>query len=145
VTSEEGVSWEDRTCALDVPLRYARGVDRRDFDLVRSCFVPGALVSGSNRELVIEEYSAYLSRSLTEYARTMHFIGNQYIERDGDALHVESYAVAYHFVAPKERSERDLVVGVRYQDRLTQHKAGWLIERRVVAPDWDRGPIPLTD
>ena len=128
--------------ACEIPLRYARGVDRRDFDLVRSCFVSGALVSGSHREAPIEEYAAYLAKALAGYHRTMHVIGNQYVERTGPRLQVESYAVAYHFVG-EEPAEGDLVVGVRYQDELVADGAGWLIARRVVAPDWSRGTVPV--
>jgi len=46
----------DRTAVSEVPLRYARGVDRRDWDLVRSCFTADAFVQGSRTTAPLDQY-----------------------------------------------------------------------------------------
>jgi hypothetical protein len=125
---------------------YAHGVDRRDWSLVRSCFADDAEAQGSRSTGPIEPYLAALRPGVEFYPTTMHFMGNQLIELDGDTAHVETYAVAYHWkdeVAGTDHPE-NLVVGVRYLDTLQRRDEGWRITRRQVAPDWRTGPYPQT-
>jgi hypothetical protein len=123
---------------------YAHGVDRRDWDLVRSCFSDDAEAQGSRSTGFIEPYLAALRPGVEFYPTTMHFMGNQLVELDGDTAHVETYAVAYHWkdeVAGTDHPE-NLVVGVRYLDTVQRRQDGWRITRRQVAPDWRTGPYP---
>ena len=123
---------------------YAHGVDRRDWSLVRSCFSDDAEAQGSRSTGPIEPYLAALRPGVEFYPTTMHFMGNQLIELDGDTARVETYAVAYHWkdeVAGTDHPE-NLVVGVRYLDTLERRHDGWRITRRQVAPDWRTGPYP---
>jgi hypothetical protein len=125
---------------------YAHGVDRRDWGLVRSCFSDDAEAQGSRSTGPIEPYLAALRPGVEYYPTTMHFMGNQLIELDGDTARVETYAVAYHWkdeVAGTDHPE-NLVVGVRYLDTLQRRAEGWRITRRQVAPDWRTGPYPHT-
>jgi len=125
---------------------YAHGVDRRDWGLVRSCFSDDAEAQGSRSTGPIEPYLAALRPGVEFYPTTMHFMGNQLIELDGDTARVETYAVAYHWkdeVAGTDHPE-NLVVGVRYLDTLQRRAEGWRITRRQVAPDWRTGPYPHT-
>jgi hypothetical protein len=123
---------------------YAHGVDRRDWDLVRSCFSDDAEAQGSRSTGPIEPYLAALRPGVEFYPTTMHFMGNQLVELDGDTAQVETYAVAYHWkddVAGTDHPE-NLVVGVRYLDTVQRLEEGWRITRRQVAPDWRTGPYP---
>jgi hypothetical protein len=123
---------------------YAHGVDRRDWDLVRSCFSDDAEAQGSRSAGPIEPYLAALRPGVEFFPTTMHFMGNQLVELDGDTAHVETYAVAYHWkdeVAGTDHPE-NLVVGVRYLDTVQRRQEGWRITRRQVAPDWRTGPYP---
>ena len=123
---------------------YAHGVDRRDWDLVRSCFSDDAEAQGSRSTGPIEPYLDQLRPGVEFYPTTMHFMGNQLIELDGDTAQVETYAVAYHWkdeVAGTDHPE-NLVVGVRYLDTVERRPEGWRITRRQVAPDWRTGPYP---
>ena len=123
---------------------YAHGVDRRDWDLVRSCFSDDAEAQGSRSTGPIEPYLAALRPGVEFYPTTMHFMGNQLVELDGDTAQVETYAVAYHWkdeVAGTDHPE-NLVVGVRYLDTVQRRQEGWRITRRQVAPDWRTGPYP---
>jgi len=123
---------------------YAHGVDRRDWDLVRSCFSDDAEAQGSRSTGPIEPYLAALRPGVEFYPTTMHFMGNQLVELDGDTAQVETYAVAYHWkdeVAGTDHPE-NLVVGVRDLDTVQRRQEGWRITRRQVAPDWRTGPYP---
>jgi hypothetical protein len=115
---------------------YARGVDRRDWDLVRSCFSDDAEAQGSRSTGPIGPYLAQLIPGVEFYPTTMHFMGNQLVEVDGDTGHVETYAVADH--------PENLVVGVRYNDTVQRRDGAWRITKRQVAPDWRTGPYPQT-
>jgi SnoaL-like domain len=125
---------------------YAHGIDRRDWSLVRSCFSDDAEAQGSRSTGPIEPYLAEVRPGVEFYPTTMHFMGNQLIELDGDTARVETYAVAYHWkdeVAGTDHPE-NLVVGVRYLDTVQRRNERWRITRRQVAPDWRTGPYPQT-
>ena len=124
---------QDRAAIKETLLRYARGVDDRDFVAVRACFVEKAVVDGSLGKTSIEDYCTSLSAELSAYRGTMHLIGNQYVEVNREQATLVSYAVAYHCV-DREPSEKDLVVGVRYVDEFRRSRNIWLIERRKVEP-----------
>jgi hypothetical protein len=124
----------DRAAIQDVLLRYARGVDRRDLDLVASCFTRDARYEGSLARGSIVDALAALRVAFTRYASTLHFLGNQLIELDGDVARSETYALAHHVLPEGELR----VVAVRYVDELVRRPTGWLIERRVAHREWER-------
>lgn len=126
----------DRAAIQDVLLRYARGVDRRDLAIVAACFAPEAAYDGALARGTIAQALPALARAFTRYASTMHFIGNQLIELDGDRARSETYTVAYHRLL--EPPPRDRTVGIRYEDELARTGSGWCIVRRVVRLDWER-------
>jgi 3-phenylpropionate/cinnamic acid dioxygenase small subunit len=135
--------WDrDRIKAL--PVTYARGVDRRDWDLVRSCFTDDCFVEGSRAAAPIEEYLADLRPGVEHFPTTMHFVGNQLVDVAGDEGQVETYAVAFHWAAARAGADdpANLVVGVRYHDSVVRTGGGWLIARRHVDPDRRSGPYP---
>jgi uncharacterized protein (TIGR02246 family) len=126
----------DRAAIHDLMLRYARGVDRQDLDVVASCFTPDAAYDGALGRGTIREALEALRRALERYASTMHFIGNVTIELAGDRASSETYAIAYHRLRGDER--RQYVVAVRYQDDLVRREGRWLIARRLARRAWER-------
>jgi len=127
----------DRAAIHDVLLRYARGVDRKDLDLVAACFTPDAAYEGALAHGTIAEALARLRDSMARYDSTMHFIGNQLIEIDGETANSETYAVAYHRLAEAGVAKL-FTVGVRYLDELARNSDGWRIRRRAVKMEWQR-------
>jgi hypothetical protein len=77
---------------------YSRGVDRYDFELVRSGYWPdgtddhGSFVGG------VDDFITFLEKSLNRFERTAHFLGNMFIDVDlsRDVALSETYAVAFH-------------------------------------------------
>ncbi len=65
-----------------VILRYCRGVDRMDRELVRSCYHAGATDSHGSFTGTVDEYLVWVWRVLARYSVTMHFLGNVLIELD---------------------------------------------------------------
>jgi hypothetical protein len=134
----------DRDRIARVPRTYSRGIDRRDWDLVRSCFTADALIEGSRATAPVDDYIAQLRPGVEYFPVTMHFMGNQLIDVDGDSGEVDTYAVAYHWKSEQAGGEHpeNVVVGIRYHDTVVRHGDGWLISHRHVDPDWRSGPYP---
>ena len=134
----------DREHIAALPVTYARGVDRRDWDLVRSCFTPDCFIEGSRASASLDEYLTQLRPGVERFPTTMHFMGNQLVTVDGDRGHVETYAVAFHWAGDPAGADdaANLVVGVRYQDSVVRTDDGWRIARRHVDPDWRVGLYP---
>ena len=86
----------DQQAIRDVLIRYTRGIDRMDPDLVRSCYHPDAHDDHGAFRGGTEEFVAWFQEALSFFERTMHFVGNQLVEVDGDVARAESYCVAYH-------------------------------------------------
>jgi hypothetical protein len=134
----------DRAAIQDVLLRYARGVDRRDLEVVASCFTPDATYDGALARGTIGQALAGLPARMARYESTLHVLGNQLIELCGDTARSETYALAYH------RLTRDGVpqlrtVAVRYLDELIRAGDTWRIRQRVVKMEWERTePLPGT-
>lgn len=118
-----------------VVLRYCRGIDRLDLDLVRSCYHPDATDEHGTFRGSVDEYLAWVERLLVRYDATFHLVGNHLVEVDGDVARSEAYGVAHH------RSEdpdprRNLTVGFRFLDRFERRDGTWRIARRVATTEW---------
>ena len=127
----------DERTVRTVMLRYARGVDGREWDQVRACFAPDAFVAGTGHSGPRDDYLERLIAGVERYGVTMHTIGNQVVEVDGDTARTETDLVARHFRDPDGREE-ELVIGVRYRDQLRRDGEGWVITRRDVDRIWSR-------
>jgi SnoaL-like domain len=123
----------------DVIYRYCRGIDRRDYELVRRCYHPDATDDNGDFRGNVDEFIAYVAGNLPRYERTMHFIGNVLVEVSGDAARAESYLVAYHRLpASSSKPERDFVVNLRYVDDFERRGGEWRIATRVCVIDFSR-------
>lgn len=123
----------------DVHLRYCRGVDRVDLELVRSCYHPDATDDHGAFKGGVAEFLEWLAPALQRYESTTHFTGNQLVEASGDTAWAEHYAVVFHRRGESaDLPAADLVVNVRYVDRMERRGGEWRIARRVVVVDSDR-------
>jgi hypothetical protein len=123
----------DRQEILDCLLRYTRGVDRADPDLIRSAFHPDAMhcqgpVSGNANDFLEWWLPSQESREVTQ-----HFLTNHTAEVDGDVAHAESYFIGAVRPFGVDRTQ---LVGGRYADRLERRGGVWRIAVRVVLADW---------
>jgi hypothetical protein len=117
----------DRLEIYDCLVRYVRGLDRHDSDLIGSAFWPdaqvnyGVLFSGPRDEFV--EWANELE-SQNEYHS--HHISTQTVDFEGDTAHVETYVM--YIVRTHEGTER-LGAG-RYLDVLERRDGEWRISLR---------------
>ena len=129
----------------EVLARLARGTDRRDAALIRSCYHADAVDDHGAFRGGPDEFAEWVPKTLAIFESTMHVLGNVSIELDGDAARVESYCTAHHVFpaqAPGGASggpggARDVVLGLRYLDRFERRAGGpWLIARRLCAYEY---------
>jgi hypothetical protein len=119
---------------------YSRGVDRFDFESVRSCYWPdgtddhGSFVGG------VDEFISFVQKSLNRFERTAHFLGNMQIDVDlgRGVARSETYAIAFHRYSDAEGNPTDMWAGLRYVDRFECRDGQWRIRKRVCAYDWRR-------
>jgi hypothetical protein len=137
VTDDTLTQLLDERAVRGVMLRYALGVDDRDWERVRGCFAADAAVQGTGYSGARDEYLAHLRVGVERFGVTMHTIGNQVVEIDGDAARTETDLIARHFV-DEAGTDEVLVLGVRYLDRLRRAGDDWVVVHREVRRRWSR-------
>jgi hypothetical protein len=128
----------DRFAIGQVVLRYCRGVDRLDFDLVRSAYHADGIDHHTGFDGTIDEYISWVSGALSRFAGTMHIIGNQVIELAGDRAVCETYGQAVHWGDPTDDPSRNFTSGFRYIDDMTVVDGRWAIAQRWAVREWTR-------
>jgi hypothetical protein len=126
----------DRQAIADVVLRYCRGVDRLDLELVRDCYHPDATDEHGTFTGTRDEYVDWVAGILTRFTGTMHLVANQLIEVDGDVARSESYGVAHHWGDPADDPRRNFTTGFRYVDQFSRRDGQWRIAKRVAVREW---------
>lgn len=133
----------------DVLSRYVRGVDRCDWDLVRSCYAPEALDDHGAYAGGVEGLLAWMVERHSRLQASMHLITNVYVEFvDDDRALCESYVVTIQrptaewagaALAMYEMDGLDIPddhlleseVRCRFVDRFAR-QGSWRIEHRTV-------------
>ncbi len=129
----------DEAQIRNVHLRYCRGVDRMDWDLVRSCYHPDATDEHGSYNGGIDGFIDWVSVGMTKFESTMHFTGNQLVEVAGDQAWAAHYAIVIHRrAASGGQPAADLIVNVRYVDKLERRDGEWRIAKRVVIADSEK-------
>ena len=119
--------------------RYCRGIDRLDWELVRSCYHDDAFDDHGIFRGSPDEFVAFFTEFLTPLTATTHTLGNILITVNGDVAGCESYILAWHRVpADGDAPPRDLTASGRYVDRLERRNGQWKIAHRTVLFDWTR-------
>jgi ketosteroid isomerase-like protein len=119
-------------------MRYCRGIDRCDEELIRSAYHPDAYDDHGGFKGTVDEFVSWIIPALLRaWKGTLHFMGNELVEVQGDVAYSESYFVAYHRL-DRHGKEFDTVFGGRYVDRFERRNGVWRIARRTVVHDWSR-------
>ncbi len=120
----------------DVLHRYAKGIDRFDWELVRDAFHADAVLEYGGKTTP-EAFIAGASIGLANYSLTQHAISNIMIEVDGDVARAESYCRARHRTPGRGGAKDvDFLWGGRYVDRFGRRDGAWRIAHRVVVHEW---------
>jgi len=118
-----------RQDVADVLVRYATGIDRRDWALFHSCFTEdcdadyGAIGVWRGADAITE----WMERSHEPCGHTLHRITNPAVTPHGDGVAARSYVDAIVMAADNRSGTR--AVGY-YDDELVNSDDGWKIARR---------------
>lgn len=145
----------DRIEITDALNRYIRGVDRCNWELVRSSYHADAYDDRGFYQGDIDGFIAHLIRRHKHVEQSMHVIGNMVFEFiDADSALLETYYVCYQRIGPGAGDSllpflrgAPLVPGLpveteivgRYIDHFTCRDGQWRIAHRLVLAEVLRG------
>jgi hypothetical protein len=125
----------DRAAIHDLILKYSRGVDRGDYELIASVFHPGAIYHVRGEEQSAEAFARRSSG--LERRGMMHFIGNVLIELAGDRAICEAYFLSFSVADAAGRDVTRTRAG-RYCDALERRDGEWGVVTRHLVDFWSR-------
>lgn len=118
----------DRQDIWSLLLRYARGLDRLDTDMVRSCYWDDAI---DDHHMFVGSPDAFIDWATTHTRKTSveqhHIVTNHMCEIDGDDAHAETY---YTFISANIAPPHLLSIG-RYIDHFQRRDGVWKMANRV--------------
>jgi len=119
----------------DCLMRYCRGGDRLDAELMGSAYHPDAIEEHGKFVGPAAEFVEFAVRQHAETHLThQHYVMNHHCELDGDTAHSETY---FMFVAMHKHGDKVMQVGGgRYLDRFERRNGKWAIAYRLVLRDW---------
>jgi hypothetical protein len=120
-------------------MRYCRGVDRGDAELIAQAFHPDAMADHGHVFFTGDTIGEVLARMSATHtnASGMHMTGNELIEIDGDTAVSEVYFL--DFIERERDGETMLMTrGARYVDRWERRDGRWGIVHRRVVDSWNR-------
>jgi hypothetical protein len=142
VTSARDDALLEKAAIRETLLRYAAGIDRRDWDLMLSCFTEDvwAIFQGNDLGRGRDKILAYINTAAAGFriVSSIHMLANMYIELDGARATADSYGIGYLVFdagsGPTLRTRH-----LHYIDNLVRNDDGsWLIAKRVLTNDWER-------
>jgi uncharacterized protein (TIGR02246 family) len=124
---------DDRQDIADVLVRYATGIDRRDWPLFRTVFTDdceldyGEIGSWNGVDAVTE----FMDQAHAKAGHTMHRMTNQVIAVDGDRAEARTYVDA--LILSGDNKTGVNAIGF-YDDIAVRTNSGWRIARRRFTP-----------
>ncbi len=130
---DRGLSSDDRQDIADVLVRYATGIDRRDWALLRSCFTEdcdadyGVIGAWDSADAI----TTWMRETHEPCGHTMHRITNVVVApaSDGDAEHATARAYVEAVILDGENRFATRASGY-YDDELVRTADSWKIARR---------------
>jgi len=122
----------------EVMTRYARGVDRADEALLKSCYHPDATEEhGSAYAGPAHEYIEGAVVRIRLMGTMCHYLCNMHISLEGDLAYVETYSLTFARMT-KDSEDSDTLTGGRICDRFERRDGEWKIAHRKIVFDWNR-------
>lgn len=122
----------------ELAVRYMRGLDRWDRELLRSVFHEDATVDYGFFKGKAMDFADFAMNALSTHLANHHMIGQTLIEVDGDRGAGEVYFQAFHRLKDAVGNESDFVVVGRYVDRYERRNGVWKMSFRSEVNDWIR-------
>jgi hypothetical protein len=124
----------DRQEIQDCVLRYARGLDRHDDEILASVFHEDAIDHHGDFIGPIDVFVPWAHALHAEtWSSHTHFTVNHTVEIEGDEAQSETYVL---YVLRRKDGTRIDFGGGRYVDRLERRDGVWRIAMRELIHDW---------
>jgi 3-phenylpropionate/cinnamic acid dioxygenase small subunit len=127
--SAADVDREVRQDVADLMVRYATGIDRRDWKLLRSCFTDDCVADYGDigRWNGGDEITEWMRATHEPLGHSLHRITNQAVSYDGDAVTARSYV---DVIARGPDDVGGAQAAGYYDDVVVRTDDGWKIARR---------------
>lgn len=125
--------YEDHLDIVDVLVRYATGIDRRDWALFRTAFTDDCVLDYGEigKWNGVDAVTEFMDQSHAMAGHTMHRLSNHAIVADGDTATARTYVDA--LIMAQDNNSGVNAVGF-YDDELVRTVSGWRIARRRFTP-----------
>lgn len=123
----------DKQDITEALLRFVRGIDRIDKELILSAFHPDATDDHGPFKGSAADFTEWALMVLKTWKVSQHRISNIQIELHGDRANVETYLMALH--VPETPQVEEIVFG-RYLDLFERRNGEWKIAHRLVVIDY---------
>jgi hypothetical protein len=137
VTKEAVLALLDKQAIHEVLMRYCRGVDRRDAELILSAFHRDAVDVHGGHNTSPAELAARVTGGAGGTGM-MHFVGNEYVELDGDLAYSETYFISFSTGQRPSGETFTRTRAGRYLDRFERRAGEWRIAYRCLVDEWNR-------
>lgn len=124
----------DKEALRDLAMRYARAIDRRDQDLLRSVYHDDAI--DDHGVVFCDTAAVFVAQQpeiMAPFAITAHYLCNLSYRVEGDGADGELYFIAYHRTDAPEA--KHVIVSGRYLDNYERREGAWKISHRRLV--WD--------
>ncbi len=134
----------DRQAISDTVIRYATGIDMRDWEAYRSCFTDEVDIDftswggGEPQTMRGDDWAAGVRAGLSGFSATQHISTNHVITLAGDDATCVSYMQAQHYL-PNAEGDNTLTLGGYYTNTLVRTDDGWRIRRCQLTVTWTTG------
>ena len=129
----------DRSEMRDVLARYARGIDRGDAELLKSCYHADAIEEhAGNYEGNAHEYIDQAIPRVMQMGAMQHLLGSSHFDISGDTAYVETNVWTFVRFKDDDGNEVDTFTGGRLVDRFEKREGTWKIAHRWTVLDWNR-------
>jgi hypothetical protein len=135
-------STADRLAIIDLTIAYAWALDTRDWDALRSVFLPDATAElGSPLLIGVDAIIERVRTALVPLDASQHIVANHQVSiTDGDrgTASCRCYLQAQH-VWRDAPGGSNLLIGGRYEDTMSHGPDGWRISHRALVVTWRDG------
>jgi hypothetical protein len=136
----------DRQAINENMLRYCRGVDRFDLELLKSTYWEDGRDDHGEFVGPPHLFAEGVVASRAKYKALYHLTGPMLIELDGDQARAETgYFCAMIFNGTTAQGPADFLVGGRYKDLYEKRGGQWKVLRRTCIWDWNQDHPPLSN
>jgi hypothetical protein len=120
----------------ELVLLYSRGINRKDFDLLRSLYTDDATDNhGATMFKSIDEFIVRLRLGVPKQRHSGLYICNHLIAVNGDRAEGEVYALSNHIMPDDKGGWVELRLRARYVDEYRKERGRWLFANRTLIFD----------